>query len=380
MRPFTIDIPREDLDDLRARLARTRWPDVPGGAGWERGVPVDELRALAEYWRTGFDWRAEEERLNALPQFVTGLDGAPVHFLHVRSPRPDALPLLVTHGWPGSVREFTGVAGPLSDPEAHGGDPADAFHLVIPSIPGYGFSRPLTDTGWDVPRIARAWHELMTRLGYRRYGVQGGDAGSPISLALGAMYPEHVVGVHVNMLMAFPSGDPAELAALDDEGRRRLGLLREFDLDRSAYMKVMATRPRTLAYALADSPVGQLAWIAEKFHEWTGGPDAVDRDALLAIVSIYWLTGTAGSSAQFYYEGASAVRAAASGAPPPPVTVPIGVAVFPHDLFVPVRAFAERDHPSIVRWTEFDRGGHFAALEQPDLFTGDVRSFFREVR
>ena len=384
MKPFKIDIPQEDLDDLHRRLERTRWPDGLPGVGWERGVPVGYLRELAEYWRTGFDWRAEEERLNTFPQYITEIEGAPVHFLHVESPEPDALPLLITHGWPGSVREFTDVIGPLTDPRAHGGDPADAFHLVIPSIPGYGFSRPLTGTGWDVVRIAGAWHELMGRLGYRRYGAQGGDAGSPISLALGALHPEEVVGVHVNMLMTFPSGDAAELAALDEADQRRLALLAEFDADRSGYMKVMATRPQTLAHALTDSPVGQLAWIVEKFREWTDSEsapeEAVDRDAMLSIVSIYWLTRTAGSSAQFYFEGAEAVRAAAAGAPPPPVPVPVGVAVFPRDLFVPIRSFAERDYPSIVRWTEFDEGGHFAALEQPELFTGDVRSFFREVR
>lgn len=384
MKPFKIDIPQEDLDDLRFRLEHARWADELAGVGWDRGVPLDYLRELAEYWRTDFDWRAAEARLNAFPQYLTEIDGSPVHFLHVESPEPDATPLLVTHGWPGSVQEFVDVAGPLTDPRAYGGDPADAFHLVIPSIPGFGFSRPLSGSGWDVVRIARAWRELMGRLGYRRYGVQGGDAGSPISLALGALYPDEVVGVHVNMLMTFPSGDLAELAALSEDDLKRLALLEKFEIDRSAYMKMMATRPQTLAYALTDSPIGQLAWIVEKFREWTDSTavpeDAVDRDAMLTIVSIYWLTGTAGSSAQFYYEGAAAVRAAASGAPPPPVPVPVGVAVFPRDLFVPIRSFAERDYPSIVRWTEFDKGGHFAALEQPELFTGDVRSFFREIR
>ncbi|WP_028663287.1 epoxide hydrolase family protein [Saccharomonospora halophila] len=384
MKPFTIDIPQEDLDDLHSRLERTRWPDELPGVGWERGVPADYLRELVEYWRTGFDWRAEEERLNTFPQYITEIDGTPVHFLHLRSPEPDALPLLITHGWPGSVREFLDVAGPLTDPRAYGGAAADAFHLVIPSIPGYGFSRPLTGPGWDVVRIANAWHELMRRLGYSRYGAQGGDAGSPISLALGALQPDRVVGVHVNMLMTFPSGDPAEVTGLDETDQQRLALLDRFDTELSAYMKLMATRPQTLAYALTDSPVGQLAWITEKFREWTGSrevpEDAVDRDAMLSIVSIYWLTGTAGSSAHFYYEGAAAMRALATGAPPPPTPVPIGVAVFPNDLFVPIRSFAERDYPSIVRWTEFDEGGHFAALEQPARFTDDIRSFFREIR
>ncbi|MEN3539939.1 epoxide hydrolase family protein [Microbispora sp. ZYX-F-249] len=384
MRPFRIDIPQADLDDLRRRLADTRWPDELPGVGWERGVPLAHLKELAEYWRTEFDWRAAEARLNRYPQFVTEIDGATVHFLHVRSPEPDALPLLITHGWPGSVAEFLDVIGPLTDPRAHGGDPADAFHVVIPSIPGYGFSRPLTQTGWDVPRIANAWAELMRRLGYDRYVAQGGDAGSPISLVLGAIDPGSVAGVHVNMLMTFPSGDPAEIAALDEGDRERLGRLARFDQDQSGYMKIMATRPQTLAYALTDSPAGQLAWITEKFWEWTDSvkspEDAIDRDALLTIVSIYWLTATAGSSAQFYYEGAEGVRQAVAGTPPPPVNAPVGVAVFPHDLFVPIRSFAERDYPSISHWTEFDRGGHFAALEQPDLLVEDIRVFCRTLR
>jgi pimeloyl-ACP methyl ester carboxylesterase len=384
MRPFRIEIPQADLDDLRRRIADTRWPDELPGVGWDRGVPLGYLRELADYWAESYDWRAAEARLNAYPQFITEIDGADVHFLHVRSPEPDALPLVLTHGWPGSVAEFLDVIGPLTDPRAHGGDPADAFHLVIPSIPGYGFSRPLRETGWDVPRIANAWAELMRRLGYEKYAAQGGDAGSPISLALATIHPDHVVGVHVNMLMTFPSGDPAEFAALDETDQQRLGLLGRFDQELSGYMKVMATRPQTLAYALTDSPVGQLAWIVEKFREWTDSDkapeDAVDRDQMLTIVSIYWLTATAGSAAHFYYEGAAAVRALASGMAPPPVPVPVGVAVFPRDIFVPIRRFAERDIPNITRWTEFDRGGHFAALEQPELLVGDVRAFFSGLR
>jgi pimeloyl-ACP methyl ester carboxylesterase len=384
MKPFQVTIPQADLDDLVRRLGDTRWPDELPDVGWERGVPLGYLKELAEYWRTTFDWRAAEARLNAHPQFITEIDGANVHFLHVESPEPGALPLLLTHGWPGSVVEFLDLIGPLTDPRAHGGDPADAFHVVIPSIPGYGFSNPLPSAGWDVPRIANAWAELMTRLGYERFAAQGGDAGSPISLALATIHPARVTGVHVNMLMAFPSGDPAEFAALSESDQQRLGLLSRFDQDLSGYMKIMATRPQTLSYALTDSPVGQLAWIIEKFQEWTDGgkvpEDAIDRDTLLTIVSIYWLTRTAGSSAQFYFEGAEAVRQVASGVAPPPLQVPLGVAVFPHDLFVPIRAFAERDIPTISRWTEFDRGGHFAALEQPELLIGDIRAFFRSLR
>jgi len=384
MRPFRIEIPQADLDDLRDRLTRTRWPDELPDVGWDRGVPLAYLKELAEYWRTEYDWRAAEAKLNQYPQFITEIDGANVHFLHVRSPEPDALPLLVTHGWPGSVAEFLDVIEPLTNPRAFGGRPEDAFHLVIPSIPGYGFSRPLPSTGWDVPRIAGAWAELMDRLGYQRYAAQGGDAGSVISLVLGAMQPERVVGIHVNMLMTFPSGDPAELADLAEDEQSRLGLLAKFNDDLSGYMKVQATRPQTIAYALTDSPVGQLAWIVERFREWTDSAkvpeDAVDRDHMLTIASIYWLTATAGSSAQFYYEGAEGVRQAASGAPPPPIPAPIGVAVFPRDIFQPLRRFAERDYSTIRRWTEFDRGGHFAAMEQPELLVDDVRAFFQPLR
>ncbi|MFB7301317.1 epoxide hydrolase family protein [Streptomyces rubiginosohelvolus] len=380
MHPFRIAIPQAQLDDLRRRLDATRWPDELPGVGWDRGVPLGYLKELTEYWRTSFDWRAAEAQLNAHPQFVEEIDGAQVHFLHVTSPEPEATPLLLTHGWPGSVAEFLDVIGPLTDPRAHGGDPADAFHLVIPSIPGYGFST-LSETGWDTPRIARAWAELMARLGYDRYVAQGGDAGAVISLELGRIDPEHVIGVHVNMLMTFPSGDPSELAALAERDQARLAKLGRFDAELSGYMKLQQTRPQTLAYGLTDSPVGQLAWIVEKFLDWTGATavpeDAVDRDRLLTNVTIYWLTATAGSSAQFYYEGAAGVRAAAAGAVPAPLTVPVGVAVFPDDIFVPVRSFADRDIPTIVHWTEFDKGGHFAALEQPEALTGDVRAFAR---
>ncbi|MPZ81302.1 MAG: alpha/beta fold hydrolase [Actinophytocola sp.] len=383
-RPFLVDIPEADLDDLRRRIADTRWPDELPDVGWDRGVPLEYLKELADYWRTTYDWRAAEAELNRYPQFIADIDGAEVHFLHVRSPEPDAMPLLITHGWPGSVAEFVDIIGPLTDPRAHGGDPADAFHLVIPSIPGYGFSRPHRQTGWDVPRIARAWAELMRGLGYDRYVAQGGDAGSVISLELARIAQESVAGVHVNMLMTFPSGDPAELAELSGSDMGRLGSLQRFDAELSGYMKIMATRPQTLAYGLNDSPVGQLAWIVEKFREWTDAAkvpeDAVNRDRMLTVVTIYWLTATAGSSAQFYYEGAEGVRQAASGVTPPPVTVPVGVAVFPSDIFLPIRSLADRDLPTIVHWTECSAGGHFAALEQPELLVGDIQTFTRALR
>ncbi|MDG4792786.1 epoxide hydrolase family protein [Micromonospora sp. WMMD1082] len=382
MRPYRIDIPQADLDDLARRLAETRWPAALADDGWDRGVPVSYLRELAEYWRTTYDWRAAEAELNRYPQFVTEIDGANVHFLHARSPEPDARPMIISHGWPGSVAEFLDVIGPLTDPRSHGGDPADAFHLVIPSLPGFGFSGPAAP-GWRPARIARAWAELMRRLGYDRYLVQGGDAGAVISMELGRVDPEHAAGVHVNMLMTFPSGDPEELTGLNESDQERLGRMARFDAELSGYMKLQATRPQTLAYGLTDSPVGQLAWIVEKFKEWTDSAkvpeDAVSRDRLLTLVSIYWLTATAGTSAALYYEDAAGLRDITTGVAPAPVTVPIGVAVFPQDIFLPLRRLADRDLPTIVHWNEFDRGGHFAALEEPDLYTSDVRAFARAV-
>ncbi|GHJ06975.1 MULTISPECIES: epoxide hydrolase family protein [Micromonospora] len=382
MRPYRIDIPQADLDDLQHRLAETRWPAPLADDGWDRGVPVGYLRELAEYWRTTYDWRAAEAHLNRYPQFVTEIDGATVHFLHVRSPEPDARPMIISHGWPGSVVEFLDVIGPLTDPRSHGGDPADAFHLVIPSLPGFGFSGPAAP-GWRPARIARAWAELMRQLGYDRYLAQGGDAGAVISMELGRVDPEHVAGVHVNMLMTFPSGDPAELVDLTASDQERLGRMARFDAELSGYMKLQATRPQTLAYGLTDSPVGQLAWIVEKFKEWTDAAkvpeDAVARDRLLTLVSIYWLTATAGTSAALYYEDAAGLRDMTAGVAPAPVTVPIGVAVFPQDIFLPLRRLADRDLPTIVHWKEFDRGGHFAALEEPDLYTAAVRAFARVV-
>lgn len=376
IREFRIEIPEEDLDDLRTRLARTRWPDQPDGAGWDYGIPLDYVRDLAEYWRTGYDWRAHEQKLNEFPQFTTVIDGQRVHLLHVRSPEPDALPLVMTHGWPGSFVEFTEVIGPLTDPRAHGGDPADAFHLVLPSIPGYGFSSPLRGTGWNVHRVALAWDELMTRLGYGRYGAQGGDWGSSISRELGIVAPGHVAGVHLNMLI--PQG------ASDDDGltgeeKARLERGRQFRSSGMGYGAIQSTRPQTLAYGLTDSPAGQLAWIAEKFREWTDGDlpeDAVDRDQMLTNVTLYWLTGTAGSSARLYAEAA---RSGGWGPPQQRSATPTGVAVFPYEIAPPVRRFAERSE-TIVHWSEFDRGGHFAAMEEPGLLVGDIRDFFGKLR
>ncbi|TLS45231.1 epoxide hydrolase [Streptomyces montanus] len=385
--PFRIDIPQGDLDDLHVRLDRTRWPDELPGAGWAYGVPLDYLKELAHYWRHVYDWRAAEARLNEWPQFTTTVDGATLHFAHVRSPEPDATPLVITHGWPGSIVEFLDVVGPLTDPRAHGGDPADAFHLVIPSIPGFGFSGPTRDRGWDHRRVAAALAVLMERLGYEGYGVQGGDWGAGISRELGRVRPDRVIGVHLNLLpdsAVTAEPDEKELAALSPAERERTlaswERTQEWVRERQGYAVLQATRPQTLAYALIDSPVGQLAWIAEKFKEWTHSgdrpEDAVDRDRLLTNVMLYWLTGTAGSSARIYYERA---HADGWGAAPEPSSTPTALAVFPRENFIPVRHIADRTN-TIVRWTEFDRGGHFAATEQPDLLVDDVRAFFRELR
>lgn len=377
--PFQIDVPAEALDDLRRRIAATRWPSQLPGVGWDRGVPLGYLAELAEYWRSTYDWRAAEARLNRLPQFVTTIDGTKVHFFHLRSPEPDALPLLLTHGWPGSSAEFTTIVERLADPRVFGDDASVAFHVVVPSIPGYGFSGPTPDPGWDPPRIARAWAELMGRLGYARYAAHGGDFGAVISLLLSRVDPAHLAGVHVSMLPASPAGDAQDAAGLSAQDLARLDRARYFDAHLSGYMKLQSTRPQTLAYALTDSPVGQLAWIVEKFKEWTHSDsrpeEAVDRDQLLTNVTIYWLTATAGSSAQLYYEIAIKQRSGLSAIPRTPNPVPLAVAVFSHDILPPIRRFAERDYSNIIRWSEFPTGGHFAAMEEPDLLVTDLREF-----
>jgi epoxide hydrolase len=365
--PFRIDVPEAQLEDLRDRLARTRWPDEIGAGGWDYGVPLAYVKKLAEHWSADYDWRAHEARLNEHPQFTTTIDGQNVHFLHVRSGEPEALPLILTHGWPGSIVEFLDVIGPLSDPGAHDGDSADAFDLVIPSLPGYGFSGPTTEPGWNNLRIARAWSELMSRLGYERYGAVGNDAGSMISPEVGRIDPDRVVGVHVTQLFSFPSGDPAELADLTAEEQEQLGTLQWFYENKFSFNTLMAQQPQTLAFALMDSPIGLLAWNAQLLGE------DLDADFTLTNVMLYWLTGTAASAARLYYENAHM--------PPPtePTRAPIGLAAFGGD-FSGIRRFAERDHENITHWSVFDHGGHFAAHKVPELLVGDVRDFFRPLR
>ncbi|MFG2998874.1 epoxide hydrolase family protein [Streptomyces sp. NPDC048340] len=381
-RPFRLDVPQHELDDLAGRLDRARWPDELPDAGRAYGMPLGEVRELARHWRDGYDWRAAEERLNSWPQYTTVIDGARVHFAHLRSPEPDARPLLMTHGWPGSLVEFQRVAGPLTDPRAHGGDPADAFHLVLPSIPGFTLSGPTTERGWEFKRVARAFAVLMERLGYGRYGVQGGDWGAAVSRELGRIHPERVSGVHLNLL---PGGgataEPTEqeLAPLTPAERERTRAswerYRVWARERQGYADIQATRPQTLAYALNDSPVGLLAWIGEKFAEWSDPRCPPDRDQVLTNVMLYWLTGTAGSAARIYHERAHADY---FGQPTEVSRTPTALADFPRDNFIPLRHVAARTD-SVVRWTSYDRGGHFPAMEVPDLLVGDVRAFFREL-
>jgi len=383
IRPFRVEVSDEALDDLRNRLGRTRWPSEVPGVGWSRGVPLGYLKELAGYWRDGFDWRKQEAELNQVPQFTTVIDGQTIHFLHVRSPEPGALPLIVSHGYPGSVVEFLDLLGPLSDPRAHGGDPADAFHLVIPSLPGFGFSTPVTEPGWAMARTTRAWAELMARLGYDRYGAQGGDIGAGITGMLAGVDPGHLAGIHLNSdplavgAVALPPTEQADAAAVTDAHRATLARMRQFQADGLGYLHLQTTRPQTIAYALNDSPVAQLAWIAEKFREWTDPAaelpeDAVDRDRLLTNVSLYWFTGSGASAAQFLYEAAHAHEW------PGPSEVPQGWAVFAatDDL---VRRLIDPEE-KLAHWSEFDRGGHFAAMETPDLLVDDVRAFFRARR
>lgn len=387
IRSFRIDIPQRDLDDLHDRLDHTRWPDELPGVGWMHGVPLGYLRELADYWRHEYDWRAAEAELNRWPQFTTTIDGANIHFAHIRSPGPAAIPLLMTHGWPGSIVEFADIAGPLTDPRGHGGDPADAFHLVLPSIPGFGLSGPTKQTGWELKRVVAAFAELMARLGYARYGVQGGDWGAAISRELGRTRPDAVMGVHLNLLPdSFQASEPGadELEELSPGERERAlaswKRLQAWSSERQGYADVQSTRPQTLAYGLTDSPVGQLAWIVEKFKEWTDSrdrpEDAVDRDRMLTNVTLYWLTATAGSSARIYYERAHADY---WGRPPEPSMTPTALAVFPRDNFIPLRHIADRTN-TIMQWTEYERAGHFAAMEQPELLVADVRTFFRKLR
>jgi pimeloyl-ACP methyl ester carboxylesterase len=376
--PFRIEIAEAEMADLRRRLRQTRWPERETVADWSQGVPLAYLRELCDYWADGYDWRATEARLNALPQFQTEIDGIRFVFAHVRSPNPGALPLILTHGWPGSVVEFMKVIGPLSNP----GQAADAFHLVCPSLPGYGFSGKPEQTGWGIERIARAWAVLMERLGYSRYGAVGSDWGTSVSTLLGQQDRAHVAGVHLIPPLAGP--DPATLDDLTDAERAARAALEysaEWD---SGYSREHATRPQTIGYALVDSPAALAAWIVEKFWAWTDhdGPleDVLTRDELLDNLMLYWLPGTGASAARLYWESIRQVNEWIAGTGASPVEVPVGCSVFPRELQRPSRRWAEKRFADIRYWNEPGRGGHFAAFEQPELFAEEVRAFFRLVR
>jgi pimeloyl-ACP methyl ester carboxylesterase len=379
---FSIEVPEAELEDLRARLQRARWPERETVEDWSQGVPLAYLQNLCSYWADRYDWRATETRLNAFPQFRTVIDGLGIHFLHVRSPHAEALPLVITHGWPGSVIEFLKIIGPLANPTAHGGDAADAFHVVCPSLPGYGFSDKPARSGWGVERIAAAWTVLMGRLRYGRYGAQGSDWGTSISASIAQQDPAHVAGIHLTPPLAPP--DAATFDDLTERERAALASLEHSGEWESGYSQEHATRPQTIGYALVDSPTALCAWIIEKFWAWTdcdGHPENVlTRDELLGSLMLYWLPRTGASSARLYWESIRQVNEWISGSVHDTVVVPTGCSIFPKELQRPSRRWAEKRFPDIRYWNEPDRGGHFAAFEQPELFVDEVRSFFRLVR
>jgi pimeloyl-ACP methyl ester carboxylesterase len=374
--PFTYRAPQSALDDLSQRLAQVRWPERETVADWSQGVPLEKLRTLVDYWRTNYDWRRCEARLNGLDQYRTEIDGLDIHFLHVRSPHADALPIIITHGWPGSVIEFFKVIEPLTDPTAHGGQAQDAFHVIAPSLPGFGFSGKPAEPGWDSARIARAWGGLMHRLGYTRYVAQGGDWGAEVTTRMAQQRPAGLAGIHLNFPLVFP--DPLPSSGLSAEEQRAVDALARFQTQGFGYFLLQSTRPQTVGYALVDSPVGQAAWIYEKFHAWTdndGDPeDALTRDEILDNITLYWLTETAASSARIYFENAQV------GLNSGTVDLPVGCSLFPREIFPAPRSWAEQFYSKLIYWNELDRGGHFAAFEQPELFTDELRDCFRTLR
>jgi pimeloyl-ACP methyl ester carboxylesterase len=373
--PFRISIDDAILDDLRSRLRHTRWPEAELVDDWSQGIPLAWIRDICRYWAEDYDWRSREAQLNRFAQFKAEVDGLGIHFVHVRSPHPAAMPLIITHGWPGSIVEFTKVIEPLADPTAHGGDAADAFHVVCPSLPGFGFSDKPKAGGWGVERIAACWARLMAELGYERYAAQGGDWGSGVTAALGAQDPSHCLGIHITLAMG--SRPKVGDQPTPEEARALRGIEHYRDWD-SGYSKQQSTRPQTVGYGLTDSPAGQAAWILEKFWAWTdcgGDPhNILGRDELLDNVMLYWVTATAASSARLYWESFGRPRKHGK------VTVPTGVAAFPKEIVPPVRHWMEDSFPNIQHWSEMPKGGHFAAFEQPELFVGEVRSFFRKLR
>jgi pimeloyl-ACP methyl ester carboxylesterase len=375
IRPFRLAIPDAELADLGTRIARVRFPEKETVADWSQGVPLVKLRALVDHWRHGYDWRRCESMLNGFGQYRTVIDGLDFHFLHIKSPHAKSFPLIMTHGWPGSVIEFHKVIGPLVDPPAHGGDAADAFDLVLPSLPGYGFSEHPGESGWGVFRIARAWPVLMRRLGYERYGAQGGDWGAAVTTIMGHEAAEGLVGIHVNMPLCLPD---AKSAAAGSEEAALSKALGDYARWESGYAIQQATRPQTLGYALADSPVGQAAWIYEKFRAWTdcdGDPESVlSQDEMLDNIMLYWLSNSGASSARLYWESFHDGFASVA------VDLPSGCSIFPKEIYTPSRKLAERHYRRLIYWNKQERGGHFAAFEQPSAFVEELRACFRLMR
>jgi pimeloyl-ACP methyl ester carboxylesterase len=379
--PFTCHAPDEILADLKARLKSTRFPDQLDGAGWEYGTELSYLQELCAYWRDEFDWRAAEARFNAHPQFTAQIAGENVHFYHIRSPEPDALPLIITHGFPGSVTEFLDILGPLSDPASHGGHPRDAFHVIAPSIPGYGFSGPTQHKGFNIDQAATINIALMDLLGYDRFVAQGGDFGAAISTSMAAKCPERMIALHLNFILGRPADPSDPFAGLTEAEIAEQEWKRDYDLNESGYQAIQATKPQTLAYGLTDSPAGLAAWIVEKFRTWSDcGGDierAFTKDQLLENIMLYWVTGTINSAMRLYYE--SIAPKGSPGGPWPRITVPTAHAHFPAEIRPTPKSWAEQMY-NIVRWTDQPRGGHFAAFEQPHLFLEDLREFTRSYR
>ena len=380
VRSFDLAIPQADLDDLAQRLERVRWPDRETVDDTSQGPPLAKLRALVEHWRGGYDWRRCEAQLNGFGQYKAQIDGLDIHFLHIRSREPGALPLVMTHGWPGSVLEFRDVIGPLTDPVAHGGEARDAFNLVIPSLPGFGFSGKPSTPGWNVGRIAGAWTTLMQRLGYTRWGAQGGNWGSAVTTALGYMAPPGLVGIHLNMVMFQPSAE--ERAAATPEEQRMLDAAKHYEEQVSGYYRVQNTRPQSIGFSLADSPVGQAAWIYALLQDVSdsgGEPERVfTLDQMLDDIMLYWLPNTGASSARLYWEGMREMMSA--GMSPSTMRTPTGISMFPGEQLRLSRRWAERRFAKLVHFNELDRGGHFAAMEQPARFADEVRATFRSLR
>jgi pimeloyl-ACP methyl ester carboxylesterase len=388
IRPFQVDIPEEELVELRRRIKATRWPSKELVADRSQGVQLATLQELARYWTTEYDWRTCEARLNALPQFTTQIDGVEIHFIHVRSPHENALPLIMTHGWPGSVIELLETVGPLTDPTAHGGTPEDAFHLVLPSLPGYGFSGEPTELGWESGRIARAWAELMDRLGYARYVAQGGDLGAIVSDVMGRQAPEGLLGIHMNLLVT-TLGAPTPPPGDTEEERAALDAINTFTTDGFGYFLEQSTRPQTIGYSLLDSPIGLAAWLldhdTDSYYKISrafvdGEPSGnLTRDNIVDNITLYWLTGTGASAARAYWELGRA-QALAAGQAPPEVSLPVGFTTFPGEIFRAPRSWVELSYPNLIHFNEVDKGGHFAAWEEPELFATEVRAAFRSLR